>query len=524
MKRLLLGLIVASGLALMAAPQANAANALCGASWAVLGEGAAGDSIQATGASDQPGWVTTAVLVGEITFDALGTNGANGCTVHSGEMILNMGDIQTSPAGVYGGPTDCYDSDSLLTTGLPCFDGNNDLSPGGTLTSPGAEGAGSEDLVFTAIFNWFDTHIVTVDIPFAMTLQPAGTTTVAGITKAASGAPVLQITMQKIGTVPVATIYGAAPYLGDLAVSCEANGANTTDLVANGNGPGAPDPTIAGGFESVLGAVEIFSTGQAGGSIGFNANDDITASGATATPGNNDCSITIFPGTADPGYSSGSEGLTQSQWPDGTSNSFALIDEPNSGTNCSDANTAGAGYANDSVAWGSKDTNAYLTTVGLASGATGYVPPGGMGTCTTYLQSGAAGKLTGSLTATQALTSNGIPATPKLVTATSTTPSDCQVSTAMASASDSFCSLSLTAGATDVIPDSSPAKTTTGTINCSCVKLDSQCTAAGVPDSCCTGAGKGTCTADHVSSSVTLSSTNCPVASGAGPEPVTCTQ
>ena len=520
MKRILVSLIAASGLAFMAAAPANAANALCGHSWAMLMQGTAPTTIDADGSASQPGWLTAAVGVGEITFNALGTNGANGCTASQGEVIFNQGDIQTNPAGEYFGPGNCYDGDSFLGTGLPCFDGGNDLAvtPAPEVTSPGVNGHGSMDLTFTANFDWYDTSLASNSVPFAFTVQPAGSTTFTGLSVPAPGDPVLVITMQRISLTPVPTAYGTAPYLGASSVSCGAYGANETDLVANGQ-----DYGLAGGFQAVSGAIQIFNATQAGGAIGFNGNDDLTGSAATSTPANNDCSISIFPGDAEPTYSSGTPSVTGSEFADGASNSFALIDEPNTGSSCTDQNTAGAGYANASVSWGSKDQNTYITTVGLASGATGFVPPGGMSTCTTY-STVPAGKLTGSISATAAInrTSNGIPALGYLIQSTNTSPADCQVSVTMASASDSLCSLSLTAGTGDNPGDI--AKVTQGTVNCSCAKLDSQCTAAGVPDACCTGLAKGTCPADEVSSSITLTSANCPVSSGGGPQSVTCKQ
>ena len=257
--------------------------------------------------------------------------------------------------------------------------------------------------VIDAGYNWFDDSptLSRLLVPLLVSLcRPnSGGAIIVGTSKPvgpATDAPVLTITLQKIGVVPVATTYGAAPYLGNIVVSCSAYGANSSDFVANGQGNG-----LSGGFGSVIGDVEIFSIGNGGGAVGFNSNNNATASGFTGTqPSNNDCSIAVFPGTADPNYASGVTPPTGSQFADGANNSVASID--NSSGTCTDDLTAGAGYANCGVAWGSTDTASYLVTVGVVSTATGFVPPGTIGTCTTYAQA-PAGKLTSSATATQTL-------------------------------------------------------------------------------------------------------------------------
>jgi len=503
MKRILVSLIAASGLALLAAAPAGATNSLCGHSYAILLQGAAPNHVNQTGTGG-PGALTAAAGAGEITFGA-----ASGtiCASITGELIFNEGDIQSD--GNYFGPTDCYDAGSLLTTGLPCFDGADHFA-GSTMAAPGADGTGSQDLSIVAGFNWIDGTDSPGSEVLNFTLQTAtGGAIVVGKSKPAgpaADAPVLTITMQKIGVVPVATVYGAAPYLGNLVVSCSAYGANSSDFVANGQGNG-----LTGGFGSVVGDVEIFSTGVGGGAVSFNSNNNATASGFTGTqPSNNDCSIAIFSGTADPNYSTGSEGLTQAQFADGTSNSVASID--NSTGSCTDDLTAGAGYANAGVAWGATDTASYLVTVGVVSTATGFVPPGTIGTCTTYAQS-PAGKLTSSATATQALVNAaaGVPVS-KIIKMTNTTPADCHISAALTGTlTDGNCTLSITNGTTDVPGDTTFSTTAQGapTLNCVCGAAEDD---------------PGLSATLHVTSPGAYPGpAACPVSTGGSPVTVTCT-
>lgn len=496
MKRLLLGLVVAGGFALMAAAPAGATNPLCGHSYAILLQGAAPNSINQTGTGDNPGALTAAAGVGEITF---GAASGNICASITGELIFNEGDIQAG--ATYFGPADCYDSDSLLTTGLPCFDGLNHFT-GSTMGSPGANGNGSTDLTINAGYGWFNTTDITGAIPLSFTLQTGtGGSIAVGSSKPAPGAPVLTITLQKIGIVPVATTYGAAPYLGNTIVSCSTYGANATDFVAAAYGNG-----LAGGFGSGVGDVEIFSNAEAGGSISYNTNDNNTASGFTGTtPSNNDCSIAVFPGGDDPGYGSGRSALTQSQFADGTSNSVANFD--NSTGPCTNDLIAGAGVANSSVAWGTVDSNAYLTSTGVVSTGTGFIPPGTIGTCTTYAQT-PAGKLTTSATVAQTLT-NVLPGVPvsKNIKITNTSPADCHVVASLTGTlNDGNCVLSLTGGFTDVPGD---------TIDSTNVNLHCVCGAA-EDDPGLTGSLS-------ISAPGSYPAGSCPVALGTGPVAVHCT-
>jgi hypothetical protein len=566
MKRILLTLIAASGLALLASAPAGAVNnALCGHSYAILLQGAAPNHTNQTGTGDNPGALTAAAGAGVVTF---GTATGTTCASVSGEVIFNEGDIQTGSTFI--GPNHCYDGASLFTTGLPCFDGTDHLT-GSTLTNPGANGIGSEDLHLAIGYQWINHTAASGMVPIDFTIEVnTGASIITGSSKpvgvgGSTDSPVLTLTGQKIGVVPVATTYGALPYLGNLTVSCSAYGANGTDLVAAGQGNG-----LDGGFGSVIGAVEIFSNGDSGGAVSFNSNNNATASGFTGTtPDNTDCSIQTFPGSTDPDYAD--NGVIDGQFADGTSNSVATVD--NSTNPCTDQFTAGAGYTNSAVAWGSTDTASYLTTTGVTSAGTGFVPPGTIGTCTTYGQAPAGFVHTSNTAATSLLASNTT--VTKNISVTNTSPADCHVAITMAPATASSqgqtCSVSVSPSVNDVPGDSVLA--VAATISCTCSGEQSEaittvcaggtdnnnncsattkqcvggtnnggactsntaCTGGGVctPDSTVCTNGGGTCVAEvdpSATSSIQVTaapsyptSGGCLISVGGGSEPVTCT-
>src|SRR5208282_5132453 len=138
MKRILLGLVMVGGLALMAAPMANAMSetaipALCGTaavtteSYAILITAEDPSVITADGSSTLPGAVSAGFGVGVIEFGqgstTGGAGGAPGCSITTGELIYNVGDIQTNPIGLSFGPAYCMAPVAALGTGIPCFDG-----------------------------------------------------------------------------------------------------------------------------------------------------------------------------------------------------------------------------------------------------------------------------------------------------------------------------------------------------------------------------------------------------------------
>ncbi len=406
MKRILLSSIVAGGLALMTAPPASALPpGLCGHSYAMLMKGAEPQLVSATGGTGLPGAITSAFGVGTITF-AASTDGTD-CTA-TGELIYNCGDIQTNPISLYFGPAVCYASASALGTGLPCFDGQNNFAAG--LLSKGGPN-GSYILSFDANYSWFDAQDTEGTFPFGFWIQNtlgsriAVGTSIPGTVDASlpgNGAPVLSITLQQQGIVPVATSYGAAPYKGEAAISCLAQGANSTDSFAASQAAAANGfgPTVAGGFESTGGSIAIFTAPPsgpaclAGGGLSFNSNDNYVTSGTPAS--NNYCPFSFLPGDCIDGYSASQTGpafsTTASQFVDGASNGSAFIGT--SAYNCSDALTVGAGYATSAVQWGTSDANSYVMPTGLVSTATGYVPLGGSSACTEYEQLPTAGNIT----------------------------------------------------------------------------------------------------------------------------------
>lgn len=500
MKRLVLGLIMAGGLAMMSAAPAGAVVAECGKTYAILVTGAQASTTNADGSAGFPGALTHAVGVGSITFGPLtGT----GCTVMSGEFIYNSGDVQSSPMGYIAAPAHCYDSVSATGTGIPCFDGGNHMIAGSI--GPDANDGNSLSLTFTTLEQWVDTSITPFPLALNFDVQNnTGGTIVVGSSVASPGADILTLTMQKIGattnsTPAVPTAFGAAPYVGDVSISCESHGANTSDFVAGiQDGP----PAVAGGYTSVVGALEIFNPAQAGGSLTFNGNDDF---GATTTPtGANDCSFSDLPGNecslAIPGCSPQPVAYG---FADGTSNSIAFV--TNTGNDCGLANTAGAGYATSAVVWGTTFGSSYLTTTGLVSASSGFVPPGGSGTCTTYA-SAPAGKLTAITSpASQTVTGPSFPQTKtSAVKLTSTTPADCDVSANLIQASGpaSECMASLTGtNPTDVNGGTIVLYPGVGGIGVSCT-----CTSKSV--------------AETDTYTLSFSSTACPIASGS---PITFT-
>jgi hypothetical protein len=464
-------LALASAIAIMAAPEANAAApGFCGHSYAMLMTGAAPTSIQQDGTSTQPGALTHAIGVGVITFGAAAT-GSNTCSSVSGELIFNEGDNQRSPTGESFGPAHCYDAASLLSTGVPCFDGANHFTLG-TVTNPGPNGNGSTNLSFNAGYQWRDGNITSCSTPFSFTLQnslasevvvgtsvppvPVGVASRNAVSTCTHpiAVPILTLTMQKIGQTPVPAPAGpgSAPYLGLESISCQSWGANQSDFVSGSSNP----PGIAGGAGSAVGALQTFSNGDIGGSLSFNTNDNIVTTGTP--PSNNDCAIQVFPGTAFGGTYA---------FPDGTSNTVGLIGT--SGSNCSDAITPGAGYSTSAVRWGSTDTQAYLTTTGLLSAANGFVPPGTEGTCTTYHNVPAG--LVLNVVAPAALTVID-PATVASapIKFSNSSPADCGVTAALAgTTTDGTCTLSVTPSF-DSLPNS--PSTAVGTLTCTCTAED----------------------------------------------------
>jgi hypothetical protein len=376
MKRQLLFLVLAGGLALMAAPNANAGNAakppgFCGNNYAMLMTGfepnlnpATGSGIVA-GPGGFPGALTAIVGVGVIQF-------SSDCSSISGELIYNDGDLQFLETGIglVGGPTACYSGEKFLVS-VPCFDGGNHFS-GGSVTTAG-EPPGLTLLQFTANFNFFDYGLTGApgSMPFAFNIQETtGDSTLVGNTVPSPTAPVLTLTMQQQLPGKVSTSFGTPPYLGNSAIICSGQGANDDDLVAfiSNNTSGG----VAGSYGTAVGSVNILPKGQASGILSFNSNDNLQVSGATAPPSNNsDCAFSEvldpFDGPA--------------AFADGTSNIFVTLTSPATDPTCTNAANPSAGFTTSQVAWGNGDFNAFAQVTSLTDVPDAFVPPGEMSTC-----------------------------------------------------------------------------------------------------------------------------------------------
>lgn len=424
MRRFLLCLIMAGGLAVISAPQARATIGLCGNSYAVLMTGEDPSLVQATGGATLPGAITQAVGVGQITFGAYGATaveGGPGCLISSGELIYNAGDIQSNPIGAYFGPVYCYAAVSGLGTGLPCFDGEDHIE--GSLTPGGPNG--SYILSFDAAYSWFDTIETTGAIPFGFFVETTlGNSTALGSSVVptyvaadqtdyvnsslpGNGAPILSLTLSKQNTADITANqssgcgqFGVAPYLGASALLCEGQGANLTDGVAAVQSLTTSTysgTTIAGSSGATLGSYEIFGPAYYGnGSLSFNSNDSYVVPSSGPPPNNLDCPFTFDAGTAYSFWETSGSNSTCAINGDGTEDVAAFITSfptPPGNPYCESAYTAGAGYADSAVVYGATDADSYIIVTGLFSDATGFVPPGEMAYCTAMVQSPAVAKL-----------------------------------------------------------------------------------------------------------------------------------
>jgi hypothetical protein len=376
MKRQLLFLVVAGGIALMTAPIASAfptptppPPGFCGHNYAMLMTGFEPNLTPALGASAGfPGALTAIVGIGVIQFSP-------GCTSISGELIYNDGDLQflQTGVGVSAGPIACYSAEKLLVS-VPCFDGGNHFTAGSVTTA--GEPPGLSLLQFTANFNFFDYGLsgASGSMPFAFNIQEtAGDLTLFGNTVPSPTAPVLTLTLQQqspfVNSLP--TTFGRFPYVGNSAISCTGNGADDDDLVAliSNNESGG----VAGSFGTSIGSVNILPNGKASGTLSFNSNDNLQVSGATAPPSNNTaCS---FSEELDP-YDG------PAAFADGTSNILTTITSPATDPTCTNAANTGAGFTTSQVVWGILDNNAYAQVTSLTDKADAFVPPGEMSTCT----------------------------------------------------------------------------------------------------------------------------------------------
>jgi hypothetical protein len=382
MKRQLLFLVLAGGLALMAAPNANAGKppGYCGNNYAMLMTGYEPNLLPASGSGNAigpggfNGALTAIVGVGVIQF-------SSDCSKISGELIYNDGDLQFfengNVAGVSAGPAACYvgEQETILSFGgLPCFDGGNHFT-GGSVTTAG-EPPGLSLLQFTANFGIYDFGFhPNTPLPLAFNIQETnGDTTLVGSSVPSPTAPVLTLTMQEQLPSKVQTSFGKPPYLGNSAITCTGTGGNEDDLIVAIQVLLLGSETVAGSYGTAVGSVNIPPNGQATGILSFNSNDNLLVSGATQTPPNN--TSCAFSEQLDP-----FDG--PAAFADGTSNIFTTITSPSTDPTCTNAANPGAGFTTSEVAWGSPaNRNAYATVTGLNDSSFPFVPPGEMSACT----------------------------------------------------------------------------------------------------------------------------------------------
>jgi hypothetical protein len=382
MKRQLLFLVLAGGIALIATPNANAgkppakAPGFCGNSYAMLMTGYEPNLIPASGSGalagpgGYNGALTAIVGVGVIQF-------SSDCSSITGELIYNDGDLQfllNGGVGLSAGPAACYsgEQETLLPLGgLPCFDGGNHFT-GGSVTTAG-EPPGLSLLQFTANFGFYDFDRGTnTPLPLAFNIQETtDDTTLVGSTVPSPTAPVLTLTMQEQTSSPVPTTFGKAPYVGNDSMICSGQGANDDDIVAfiaNNDSGG-----IAGSYGTAVGSVNIALNGQASGILSFNSNDNLQIPSPPTPPPNN--SACAFSEQLDP-----FDG--RAAFADGTSNIFVTLTSPSTDPTCTNAANTDAGFTTSQVAWGPSNLNAYATVTGLTDSSFPFVPPGEMSTCT----------------------------------------------------------------------------------------------------------------------------------------------
>jgi hypothetical protein len=369
---------------------------------------------------------------------------------------------------------------------------------------PSPDGNGAAQLDIAATFGWTDGAPGASTQALSFTLQAAtGATVVLGNsvsdlgpmpTSPPPGSPVLVITLQKQSTTAVLPVTGATP-LSCGRLGCTGAGASTDNgygvapylglSVSLFEGYGSPasnpfqTPGITGSFGSTVSALQIFSNGQAGGSASFSSNDNV---GNTTGGSNGDCDTIVF---------------QTGNFADGTSNDAASIVHPSG--NCIDA-VAAAEFQLSAVQFGSTDTSDYVIVTGLTDGPDlgGELIPAGIMSVALGLASSPPGKLVSTATVAQSLTSTtaGVPVT-KIVKLTNTSPAGCDVVVSMATQSDANCSLSLSGGTTVAEGDT---VNNNPTITCLC---------NGTEDA-------------GLTSSLSVASSDCPVALGAGPVAVTC--
>jgi hypothetical protein len=472
MKRILLGLVMVSSLALMAA-QANAAALIeCGKSYAF--------SLHGT----EPELTNDQALhyiagIGQITFNAAGTSGPTGCTVSHLDTFYNDNASPEAGIGTFtGAPAGCYVGSSLLGGGIGCMDGGNHQGTTGTLT-PSADGNGAATLAIDPSFTWTDGSAGASNMPLTFTVQNnAGGAIVLGnsvsetagpTTTAKQEGPVLVITLQKQSTTATLPVTGATPTAcGPLG--CTGTGSSTDNgygvapylglSISLFEGYGSPSsnpfqtPGVTGSFGSTISALQIFADGLAGGSASFSSNDSV---GNTAGPAgvNGDCDTSV---------------VQTGNFADGSSNDAASIIHATS--KCADA-AAGAQFQLSAVQWGPTDTEDYVIVTGLTDTPDlgGALIPAGIMSVAQGLPSAPPGFFHSNNTAAINLNVVSTPVN-KAITLTDTSPAGCDATfTFVPTHTDPQCAVSLSASSAAVEGDNPTAVPGTSVI-CTCTATE----------------------------------------------------
>jgi hypothetical protein len=557
MKRFLLGLLMVSGLAMLAAPMANAATSpsyICGTAtanhkYAFLVTGDEPVTATTTAATYPLNYVSG---VGVLEFGPY-TAATESCTIISGEMIYLDNDYQT----FQGGPQNCPSISSVEGT-VPCFDGGNHILAGAVGPGPNGSATVAFEMLFPAVVGVGNS--ADIPLPFSFTLfAAAGGATLEGnsnIPEGGSGAgetstnppgtceapydpvtgcgpnsptpplgPVLSFVGQRQATSaalnPVPTVVGEAPYIGQSATLCTGFGGNSNDLVAAGQSTEQDEPT--GTYGATSGSLTEFGNGYSFGSLTFNSNDDI---GNTTGIANYDCDFQQqnFQAYGD-GTTNNQAALYDEDYPvavtpvcrdadagvpaaactgAGTPLSCCTGVGTSTGTgDCAGGTAVGADEVNSSVLWGTSDQNTFTIVTGVATPALfsgAYLPPGETATCTGLQESAVPGTVAVKASpASETDTGPTFPQTKAIaVTVANTSEGACTIGgelvhTGVTGSTTGVCTLSLSVPG--VISEGDGPQSSPWAANCTC-------TAAAEKSTSCTGAGApyACCTGFHAGS------------------------
>jgi len=491
MKRFLLGLIMVSGLAIAAAPMANAANApsyICGKHFAFQVTGTEPVTATAAAATYPLNYIAG---VGVLEFGPY-TAATETCTITGGEMIYLDNDYET----FQGGPQDCPSVTSL--EGIPCFDGADHVIEGGVGPGPNGSATVAFAMDFPFVLGGSNTTL-----PFSFTVfATGGGATLEGnsnIPEGGSGAgdtasnpsgsceppydpvtgcgpnaptaplgPVVAFVGQRQATSaalnPVPTVVGVAPYIGNSATLCTGFGGNSSDLVASAEATQTDEAT--GTYGATSGSLTEFANGYAFGSLTFNTNDDV---GNTTGVANYDCDF------QQQNFQAFGDGATNNQ--------AALYDEyyPTSPSPiCRDGDAGltvpqavGADEVNSSVLWGTTDQNTYTIVTGVATPAAfggAYLPPGETASCVGLQESAIPGTIT--LKASPASETDSGPTFPQTksiaLTIVNTSEGACTEGAELVKTSGPASLCTLTLSAPGVISEGDGPQSGAWTANCTC--------------------------------------------------------